>query len=150
MKAGNFWRVGICLPNHSYMALLPWRWLNTCLPMGSREFWLFVCKAFTFPIKMPLSQDVSFLPLPVPIVPLIPLVGEWAGSCWLGLNHDGGSSHLTSCLDGKAPHLGHLSILSFMEKHCWSQFVWPGLLIYQCLRIHSKCVLSSSMSPKSD
>ena len=46
-------------------ALLSWGWLNTCLPMGSGEwipcFALLACMSFALPIKLSLSQPMSFL-----------------------------------------------------------------------------------------
>ena len=46
-------------------ALRCWRWLNTCLLMGSSElfpcFDLLACTAFALPTKLSLSQPTSFL-----------------------------------------------------------------------------------------
>lgn len=46
-------------------ALLSWRYLQTCLPMGGAErvpcFALLVCAAFALPTKLSLSQPMSFL-----------------------------------------------------------------------------------------
>ena len=78
-------------------ALLSWRWLNTCLPMGSAEripcFALLACMAFTLPIKLSLSQPTSFFTFTLLILSPIPLWGKWVSECmelgcWLGLNHD--------------------------------------------------------------
>lgn len=71
---------GLCLPEKLCdEALFSWRWLNICLPMGSREwipcFVLFACTAFALPIKMSLSQPTSFLIFTLPV--LFP-------SCWRG------------------------------------------------------------------
>ena len=45
--------------------LLSWRWLNTCLLVGSGEwihsFPLLVRTAFALPVKLSLSQPMSFL-----------------------------------------------------------------------------------------
>ena len=45
-------------------ARLPWGWPNTCLPVGSGEwipcFALLVCAAFALPVKLFLSQPLSF------------------------------------------------------------------------------------------
>jgi len=61
-------------------ALLSWGWLNTCLPTGSGEriprFALLVCTAFALPIKLPLSQRMSFLTLTLPILSPIPPGGS--------------------------------------------------------------------------
>ena len=61
-------------------ALLSWRWLNTCLPMGSAElipwFTLLACVAFALPIKLSLSQPTSLLPFTLLILSPIPL---WEG-----------------------------------------------------------------------
>lgn len=78
-------------------ALLSWRWLNSCWPLGNWEeeipcFALLVDVAFALLIKLPLSQPMSFPTFSL----LIPQCcwGEeaWASSsvgfsCWLGLNH---------------------------------------------------------------
>jgi len=46
-------------------AVISWRWLNTCLLMGSREliphFVLLACVALALPTKLSLSQPMSFL-----------------------------------------------------------------------------------------
>ena len=63
-------------------ALLSWRWLNTCLPTGSSEwipcFALLVRTAFALPIKLSLSQPMSFLTFTLLILSPIPL-GEREG-----------------------------------------------------------------------
>ena len=60
-------------------ALLSWRWLNTCLPMGKSElipcFALLVHVAFALPIELSLSQPMSFLTFTLPILSPIPLGG---------------------------------------------------------------------------
>ena len=58
-------------------ALLPWSWLNTCLPMGSREwipsFALPAHMAFALPIKLSLCQPTSFLTItPLISSPILP------------------------------------------------------------------------------
>ena len=49
---------------YTWWSLLWWRWLNTCLPMGSSELIpcsaLLVGAAFASPIKLSLSQPTSF------------------------------------------------------------------------------------------
>ena len=61
-------------------ALLSWRWLNPCLPMGRGELipWLalLVCEAFALPIKLSLSQPMSFLIFTLLILSPIPPGGE--------------------------------------------------------------------------
>ena len=69
-------------------ALLSWRWLNTCLPMGNSGwipcFVLIVYVAFALPIKLPLSEPMSFLTFTLLILSLIPPGGsEWAAVCFL-------------------------------------------------------------------
>jgi len=60
--------------------LLSWRWLNTYLPMGSREripcFALLMCMAFVLPIKLSLSQPTSFPTFTLPFLPPIPPEGS--------------------------------------------------------------------------
>ena len=91
------WRLSSQVTIRRDGALLSWGWLNTCLPMGSREwfacFALVACVAFALPVKLSLSQPVNFLTLTLPILSPIPLWGKWASgcvvlSCWLGLNHN--------------------------------------------------------------
>jgi len=57
-------------------ALLSWRWLNTCLPTGSREriphFALLACAGFALRIKLSLPQPSSFLTFTL----LLPPVSE--------------------------------------------------------------------------
>jgi len=57
--------------------VLFWRWLNTCLLMGSGEqipcYAFLAHTAFALPIKMSLSQTVSFLTFTLPIVSPNPL-----------------------------------------------------------------------------
>lgn len=58
-------------------ALLSWRWLNSCPPLGSGGwiscFALFVCTSFALPIKLSLSRSTSFFAFALPI--LSPLHG---------------------------------------------------------------------------
>ena len=67
-------------------ALLSWRWLNTCLPMRRSEwipcFALLACTAFALPIKLSLSQPMSFLTFTLPILFPIPLVGNEQAAVW--------------------------------------------------------------------
>jgi len=60
-------------------ALLYWRWLNTCLPMGSSEripsFALLAPAAFALPVKLTLSQPTSLLTFTLLILSPIPPVG---------------------------------------------------------------------------
>ena len=64
--------------------LLSWRWLNSCLPVGSGDWIpclaLLVCVAFVLPFKPSLSQHRVFSHLyssdSCPIPP-----GEWTSSC---------------------------------------------------------------------
>jgi len=65
---GDVWSEGICPPKSPLThdgALLSWRWLNTCLLVGSREriphFALLVCTASALPIEPSLSQPTGFL-----------------------------------------------------------------------------------------
>jgi len=78
-------------------ALLSWRWLNTCLPMGSSEhiphFALLACVALAFHIKLSLSQPTSFLTFTLLIRSPIPPGRKGAScrvvlTCQLGLNHN--------------------------------------------------------------
>ena len=66
------------------MSLASWRWLNTCLPMGSSEwipyFALLVCAAFVFAIKLSLYQPTSFHTFTLLIFSPILL---WGVSKWL-------------------------------------------------------------------
>ena len=66
-------------------ALLSWTWLNTCLLLGNRNwfpyFALLVHTAFILPVKMSLSQSMSFLMSTLLILFRIPLRGEWANGC---------------------------------------------------------------------
>lgn len=84
--------VGGCLSSQVAItcdgALPSWRWLKTCLPMGSSEhvpcFALLLCMAFAFPIERSLSQLINFLSLSeygpntftLLILSLTPVVGE--------------------------------------------------------------------------
>jgi len=67
-------------------ALLSWRWLNTCLPMGSSElipcFSLLLCVAFALPINLSLSQPTSFLTFTLSIFSFIPLQGSEQPAGW--------------------------------------------------------------------
>ena len=58
-------------------ALLPWGWWNICLLMVNSElipcFALLVCAAFAVPLKLSLSQTMSFLPSTLPVLSPIPL-----------------------------------------------------------------------------
>jgi len=58
-------------------ALLSWKWLNTCLLMGNTGlilyFALLAHAAFALPVKLSLSQLISFLTFTLPILFLIPL-----------------------------------------------------------------------------
>jgi len=67
-------------------ALLSWRWLNTCLPMGSSEriphLALLARAAFAFPIKLSLSQPTSFLTCTLLILPPIPPRGSEQAAVW--------------------------------------------------------------------
>jgi len=88
MTAGGRWRKGGCSERwHLFSqvtithdgALLSWRWLNTCLPMGSKE-WIPCCAllagmAFALPINLPLSQPMSFLTFTLPILSPHPTMG---------------------------------------------------------------------------
>ena len=78
-------------------ALLSWRWLNSCLPMGSGEwipyFALLAHAGFTLPVTLSLSQPTSFLTFTLLILSPVPPWGERASgclvlSCSLGLNHN--------------------------------------------------------------
>ena len=67
-------------------ALLSWRWLNIWLPMGSSEwipcFALLVRAAFTFHIKLSLSQPMSFHTSALPVLSPIALVGSERAAAW--------------------------------------------------------------------
>lgn len=67
----------VILGNHSMdAALLSWRYLNTCLLLGSPCSAVLVCMAFAFPIKLSLAQPRAF-PAFTPMIPsLTPLVGR--------------------------------------------------------------------------
>ena len=79
----EWWRLPSQVTVRRDGALLSWRWLNTCLPMGSGEwipcFASLVCVTFAVPIKLSLSQPTSFLIFTLPIFSPIPLggVSEW-------------------------------------------------------------------------
>jgi len=56
----------VCLPKQPRDgALLSWRWLNTCLPVGNSElipcFALIARTSFAFPVKLSLCLSSSFL-----------------------------------------------------------------------------------------
>lgn len=79
---------------------MPWRWLNTSLPLGSGEWIpcsaLLVPAAFALPGKLSASQPTSFLTFGLPIHSLsCPWVGvseRLLGiCCQLGLSHDNNS-----------------------------------------------------------
>jgi len=58
--------------------LLSWRWLNTCLLMGSSErincLALLSCAAFALLIKLSVSQSMSFLTFTLSILsPILPM-----------------------------------------------------------------------------
>lgn len=61
-------------------ALLSWRWLNTCLPLGSSElipwFALLERVAFAFPFKLHLPQAMSFVHSPFQFFSLSQCRGE--------------------------------------------------------------------------
>ena len=76
-------------------ALLSWRWLNSCLPMGSSElipcFALLACTPFAFLIKLFLSHEFShFYPSHSLPNPTGGSVTEWliGLSGHMRLNHD--------------------------------------------------------------
>lgn len=63
--------------------LLSWRWLNTCLLLGSGEgilcfvlLVLLVCVSFALPIKLLLYQPIQFFTSTLLIFSLILLEGE--------------------------------------------------------------------------
>ena len=93
----EWWRLSSQVAIRRDGALLSWRWLNTCLLMGSGKLIpclaLLACTAFALPIKLSLSQPMNFLTFTLPILSPILTQGEWASrhvglSCRLGLNHD--------------------------------------------------------------
>ena len=67
-------------------ALLSWRWLNTCLPIGSGEsipyFALLTCAAFALLIKLSLSQPTSFFTFTLLILSPIPPGGSEQAAVW--------------------------------------------------------------------
>ena len=67
-------------------ALLSWRWLNSCLTMGSGEwipcFALLVCAAFALPVKLSLSQPTNFLTFTLLILSPIPLGASEQAAVW--------------------------------------------------------------------
>ena len=68
-----WWCLSSQVTSMSDGALLSWRWLNICLPLGSSEwipcFALHVHTAFALPIKLSLSQPMSFCTFTLPISP---------------------------------------------------------------------------------
>ena len=74
-------------------ALLSWRWLNTCLLMGSCElipcFALLACVAFALPIKLSLSQPTSFCTFTLLILSPIPLGESERAAAWYWAAHWG-------------------------------------------------------------
>lgn len=77
-------------------ALPSWRWLNACLPTGSRElmpcFAMLVCPAYALPIKLSLPETTSshlhpsdFLPNPDGVEVR---KQQHGADCWLGLNYN--------------------------------------------------------------
>lgn len=78
-------------------ALLFWRWLNTC-----HEFFflLLIHRTFALPIKLSLSQPMSFLTFTLQFLLPFPLGRKWASSCmglsWLAKwSHNIGLKDLT-------------------------------------------------------
>ena len=67
-------------------ALLSWRWLSACLPMGSSEwipcFALLACAASALRIKLSLSQPTSFLTFTLLALSPIPLGGTEQTVVW--------------------------------------------------------------------
>ena len=94
----EWWRLSSQVTVTHDGALLSWRWLNACLPMGSGEwiprFALLVHAAFALPVKLSFSQPMSSLTFTLPILSPSRCGGEWASgcvvvlSCQLGLNHN--------------------------------------------------------------
>lgn len=74
-------------------ALLFWRCLNTCLPMGIGElipyFSFHVHAATPFPIKWSSYQSTNFLPFALTVLSPVPTVAEWDGDCMVlvGFSH---------------------------------------------------------------
>ena len=110
-RGGTFRVMVFVFPSNRYVwwSLASWRWLNTCLPMGSSEwipyFALLACTAFALPIKLFLSQPTSFLTFTLLILSPIPPWREWASgcvvlSCQLRLNHDSTSDVTEICCAG--------------------------------------------------
>lgn len=74
--------------NISHNEALPsWRWLNTCLPMWSRELIpcsvLLTCMTFAFPIKLSSCQLTNFPAFMPSILSRTLLVGEWVSAWYL-------------------------------------------------------------------
>jgi len=76
----EFWLLSFQVTVTCDGALLSWRRLNTCLPMGDNKlipyFALLVCVAFAFSINMSLSQPMGFFTSTLLIVSPIPSWGE--------------------------------------------------------------------------
>lgn len=95
-RKGNVWSDGFLTSQVTVRhdtALLSWKQLNTCLLMGSWKWIpcldLLVCMAFTFLIKLSLSQPSSFLTFTLTI--LSPP------------SHCGGSEQVSGCVAGFKP-----------------------------------------------
>lgn len=92
----QWWNLSSQVTSASDEPLHFWRWLNTCLPLGSNILLPFlalpVYAALPFPVKLPLCQPVSSPSSTLPILSPVLLVGQWVDpcvelGCWLGLNH---------------------------------------------------------------
>ena len=79
-----------CLPSQVTIAhdqaLLSWKRLNTCLPMGGSEwipsFALLTHAAFALPVKLSLFLPTSFCIFTLPILSSIPLWGSKRVAAW--------------------------------------------------------------------
>ena len=96
---GMFGVMAFVFPSHCYTWWSP-AFLGMAGSMpGDRKEWmnfffcLLACLAFALPIKLPLSQSLSFLTFTLPTLSPIPPGWKWVSGClvlsgWLGVNHN--------------------------------------------------------------
>ena len=80
--SSEWWRLSSQVTVMCDGALPSWRWLNTCLQKGSSEwiphFVLLACAAFDLPVKLSLTQPMSFSTFTLPnLSPIPPGGNEW-------------------------------------------------------------------------
>jgi len=136
-------------------ALLSWRWLSTRLPMGSSEwipyFAFLVQMTFALPIKLSLSQPMSFLTFTVPILWPIPLWGnDWGAGCCLVWPTGFKPWHSCYSSPGFLAKIMYFKMI-FQKAFCFLDIVLP-FLKFQLLLLCSwvACMSSPLMSGSTD